>query len=69
MEKLTGLFGPDQTNTETEFDGFGDFDDFEEQLKMPTDQNDNQLPDKLPCEQFHGNVEYKRQLVKPSKHR
>lgn len=66
MEKLAGLFGPDDT-PEADFD-FANFDELED-LVFDQDVNENQLPEILPREQFHGNVEYKRQLVKPSKHR
>ena len=67
MEKLAGLFGPDDSPA-ADFADFANFDELED-LVFDEDLNENQLPEILPREQFHGNIEYKRQLVKPSKHR
>jgi len=75
MEKLTGLFGI--ANEDVPFDenlngDFDEFNDFENDLDGFTDEENyesDQLPESLPPEKFYGNVEYKRQLLKPTKHR
>ena len=76
MEKLTGLFGianedvaPFDENLNDDFDEFNDFEDFDGFDENQNDQSDGELPESLPPEKFYGNVEYKRQLLKPTKHR
>jgi len=77
MEQLTGLFGPDRSGTNTTTTEFDEFDDFEAQLEQleirenddEQEEKDEELPAVLPRERFHGNVEYKRQLTKPTRHR
>ena len=73
MEKLTGLFGIANEDTFDE-NGFDEFNDFEESIEgFDFDESQNyesdELPESLPPEKFYGNVEYKRQLIKPTKHR
>ena len=65
MEHLIGLFDPrfGDSGSESDFD----FEEFGE-----LDQNkrsDDALPLTFPPEEFYGAVEYKRQLIKPTRKR
>lgn len=75
MEKLTGLFGianediPFDENLNGDFDEFNDFENELDGFNDEENYESDELPESLPPEKFYGNVEYKRQLLKPTKHR
>ena len=60
MEELVGLFDPNLGDSKCE--EIFNIDEFEN-----FDFNENILPPILPPEQYYGSIEYKRQLIKPSR--
>ena len=67
MEHLIGLFDPTTEKSETDYNqlsyGEFNFDEFDEN----ENHSENSLPSTLPPEEFYGSVEYKRQLIKPTR--
>ena len=65
FDKSLTWFALGDSDSEFEFEDFENFEDFD-QFDNNNEKSDS-LPTELPPEEFYGAVEYKRQLIKPTR--